>query len=158
ADIVDVCPIAAYNWLKHTGEFGDQADCVALNDIGAGTTDIVIERDNQFRFTRPLNIGGNNITTAIATEFGLNFEDAERVKRQRGFAPTGDPKKDGKGGEVIGGVLQRMVAEIMRSFAYFRSQPGGTHGCPFSGSRPCVDPRRRGGPTCSSRTFQNRVQ
>jgi type IV pilus assembly protein PilM len=124
-DVVDVAPFAAYNWLKHSGEFGDQGDCVALIDIGATTTDIVVERENQFRNTRPLNIGGNDITQAIAAAFGLNFSDAEKLKRERGFAPAGNPETDGKGGEVIGKVLQRMVAEIMRSFAYFRSLPGG---------------------------------
>ena len=124
-DVVDVCPLAAYNWLKHTGEFGDQGDCVALIDIGAVTTDIVIERENQFRFTRPLNVGGNDITRAVSAAFDLNFSDAERLKRQKGFAPTGDPEKDGKGGEVIGQALQRIVSEIMRSFAFFRSLPGG---------------------------------
>jgi len=124
-DIVDVCPFAAYNWLKHSGEFGDPGECVALIDIGAITTDIVIERENKFRFTRPLNVGGNDVTLALGAAFGLNFVDAERVKRQRGFAPTGDAKVDGKGGEVIGGVLQRLVMEINRSFTYFRSLPGG---------------------------------
>ncbi|MBX3180250.1 MAG: type IV pilus assembly protein PilM, partial [Candidatus Hydrogenedentes bacterium] len=124
-DIADVNPLAAYNWLKYTGEFGNSSECVALIDIGAATTDIVIEREGQFRFTRPLNLGGNDITLAIASAFGMKFADAERLKRQRGFAPTGDPNTDGQGGEVIGNVLQRMVSEIMRSFAYFRSLPGG---------------------------------
>ncbi|MFM1918464.1 MAG: type pilus assembly protein PilM [Candidatus Hydrogenedentota bacterium] len=124
-DQVDVCCISAYNWLKHTGEFGDQGECVALIDMGATTTDIVIEREGRFRFTRPLNFGGNDITKAIAAAFGANFQDAERMKRERGFAPTGDPARDGKGGEVIGKALQRFVSETMRSFAYFRSLPGG---------------------------------
>lgn len=124
-DVVDVCCIAAYNWLKHTGEFGDQGECVALIDMGASTTDIVIEREGRFRFTRPLNFGGNDITRAIASSFNVNFQDAERMKRERGFAPTGDAERDGKGGEVIGKALQRFVSEAMRSFAYFRSLPGG---------------------------------
>lgn len=124
-DIADVSPFAAYNWLKYTGEFGEQGECVALIDMGATTTDIVIERENLFRFTRPLNLGGNDVTRAIANAFALNFTDAEMLKRQRGFAPTGDPSKDGRGGQVIGDVLQRLTAEIMRSFAYFRSLPGG---------------------------------
>ena len=122
---VDVCPIAAYNWLKHAGEFGAQGDCVALLDLGASTTDIVIERGNQFRFTRPLNLAGNDITSAIRDAFGLSFADAEKLKRERGFAPTGNPERDGKIGEVIGAVLSRLVTEITRSFAYFRSLPGG---------------------------------
>jgi len=124
-DVADVSPLAAYNWLKHTGEYGDSGECVALVDMGASTTDIVIEREGQFRFTRPLNIGGNDITLAVASAFKQSFVDAERVKRERGFAPTGDPQVDGAGGEVIGNVLQRMVSEIVRSFAYFRSLPGG---------------------------------
>lgn len=124
-DAVDVCPLAAYNWLKHIGEFGNQGECVALIDLGATTTDIVIERGGQFRFTRPLNLAGNDITAAISAEFQLSFAEAEQRKRSHGFAPTGDPQRDGKVGEVIGGVLSRLVTEITRSFAYFRSLPGG---------------------------------
>jgi len=124
-DVVDVSPMAAYNWIKHTGEFGAQGECVALLDLGASTTDIVIERENQFRFTRSLNLGGNDITSAIAAGFSMTFAEAEKLKRERGFAPTGDAKADGRGGEVIGQVLNRLITEINRSFAYFRSQPGG---------------------------------
>lgn len=124
-DSVDVYPIAAYNWLKHSGDFGEEGECVALVDVGASTTEIVIERDNQFRFTRSLNTGGNHITKAIAENFNMSFEEAEKLKRERGFAPTGDPARDGKGGEVIGKVLKRLVGEINRSFAFFRTQPGG---------------------------------
>lgn len=123
--VIDVSPIAAYNWLKTAGEFGTKGDCVALIDLGASTTDIVVERGGQFRFTRSLNLGGNDVTNAISNTFGMSFEEAERLKRQRGFAPTGDAQRDGKGGEVIGQVLTRLVTEINRSFAYFRSQPGG---------------------------------
>jgi type IV pilus assembly protein PilM len=122
---VDVLPLASYNWVRHQGEFGDQGECVALINIGASTTDIVIERGNQFRFTRPLNAGGNDITRAIAEAFNMDFVSAERIKRERAFAPTGDPQKDGTSGEVIGRVLERMAGEIQRSFSYFRSQPGG---------------------------------
>ncbi|HOD51159.1 MAG TPA: type IV pilus assembly protein PilM [Candidatus Hydrogenedentes bacterium] len=123
--VIDVSPIAEYNWLKTTGEFGVKGECVAMIDLGASTSDIVIEREGQFRFTRSLNLGGNDVTSAISNTFGISFEEAERLKCQRGFAPTGDPQRDGKGGEVIGQVLNRLVTEINRSFAYFRSQPGG---------------------------------
>jgi hypothetical protein len=117
--------LAAYNWLKHTGEMGDSGECVALIDLGATTTDIVIERENQFRFPRSLNVGGNDITQAVASAVGCTFAEAEKMKRERAFAPTGDAQRDGKMGEVLGPVLNRLVSEITRSFAYFRSQPGG---------------------------------
>lgn len=124
-DMVDVSPLAAYNWLSHTGEFGDDGQCVALIDLGATTTDIVIQKDNQFKFTRSLHTGGNDVTNAISSAFNMSWEDAEKLKREKGFAPTGDANRDGKGGEVIGRVTGRLINEINRSFAYFRSQPGG---------------------------------
>ncbi len=123
--VVDVLPLAAYNWLKHHHDFGEHGDCVAMIDLGAATTDIVIERGNQFRFTRPLNIGGNDITRALAEAFNMDFVSAERIKRERCFAPTGNPRQDGKAGEIVGRVLQRLASEIIRSFSYFRSLPGG---------------------------------
>ena len=124
-DVVDVSPFAVYNWLKHTGEFGSDGECVAVLDLGATTTEIVIERGNQFRFTRPLNMGGNDVTNALGTALGANFSDAEKFKREKAFAPTGDPARDGKMGEVLSPVLTRLVGEISRSFGYFRSLPGG---------------------------------
>ena len=63
--IVDVCPIAAYNWLKTTGEFGAHGECVALIDLGASTTDIVIA--GAVPVCASLNLGGNDITTRSAT-------------------------------------------------------------------------------------------
>ncbi|MFP6580937.1 MAG: type IV pilus assembly protein PilM [Candidatus Hydrogenedentota bacterium] len=123
--IVDVSPLAAYNWLTHTGDFGEDGQCIALVDMGATTTDIVIQKDNQFKFTRSLHVGGNDVTSALASAFNMPFEEAERLKREKAFAPTGDANRDGRGGEVTGRVLGRLVGEINRSFAYFRSQPGG---------------------------------
>ena len=124
-DTVDVSPMAAYNWLIHTGDFGDDGQCIAMVDMGATTTDIVIQKDNQFKFTRSLHVGGNDVTAALSSAFNMPFEEAERLKREKAFAPTGDAQRDGRGGEVTGRILGRLVGEINRSFAYFRSQPGG---------------------------------
>ncbi len=124
-DIVDVVPFASYSWLKYVGEIPTHGECVALIDLGASTTNIVVEKDGILRNTRTLNIGGNDITQAIADTFNIPFEEAEKLKCERGFAPTGNPQIDGKGGEAIGKVLNRLVNEIQRSFSYFRSLPGG---------------------------------
>jgi type IV pilus assembly protein PilM len=124
-EIVDVSPLAAYNWLCHTGDFGNDGACVAMVDLGATTTDIVIHKDNQFKFTRSLHVGGNDVTAALASAFNMSFLEAERLKCEKAFAPTGNAEQDGRGGEVTGRVLSRLVAEINRSFAYYRSQPGG---------------------------------
>ncbi len=124
-EVVDVIPFASYSWLKYNGELHAHSECVAVVDLGASTTNIVVERDGIFRNTRTLNIGGNDITQAIADTFNITFEEAEKIKCEKGFAPTGNPQIDGKGGESIGRVLNRLVNEIQRSFSYFRSLPGG---------------------------------
>jgi type IV pilus assembly protein PilM len=126
AETVQVGPIATYNWLRTAGQMGGQGESVALIDIGAATTDILIETDGQYRWNRPLSVGGNDITQAIASEGNMSFQDAEAFKRQRAFAPTGDAERDGKAGEVVGRALQRLVSEITRSLSYYRSQPGGS--------------------------------
>ncbi|MCA1901708.1 MAG: pilus assembly protein PilM [Candidatus Hydrogenedens sp.] len=125
-EIVDVIPFASYSWLKYVGEIHAHSESVAIIDLGASTTNIVVERDGIFRNTRTLNLGGNDITQAIADTFNIPFEEAERIKCEKGFAPTGNPQIDGKGGEAIGRVLNRLVSEIQRSFSYFRSLPGGS--------------------------------
>ena len=122
---VEVSPLSAYNWLKHAGEFGTDGQCVAMVDLGASSTEIVIERGGQFRFTRPLNLGGDDITAALAKALGSSFADAEKFKRERAFAPTGDPQRDGKMAEVLMPILNRLATEITRSFGYFRTLPGG---------------------------------
>ena len=124
-DMVDVIPFASYSWLKYNGELHAHNECVAVVDLGASSTNIVVERDGIFRNTRTLNIGGNDITQAIADTFNISFEEAEKIKCEKGFAPTGNPQIDGKGGDAIGRVLNRLVNEIQRSFSYFRSLPGG---------------------------------
>lgn len=124
-DTVDVAPFAAYNWLKAAGQFGTEGECVAMVDIGAATTDIIIENGGQFRYPRSVSIGGNDVTSAIASSMNITFAEAERVKRERAFAPTGDAQKDGQAGEIVGRILNRLANEITKSFAYFRAQPGG---------------------------------
>ncbi|HOV33497.1 MAG TPA: pilus assembly protein PilM, partial [Candidatus Hydrogenedens sp.] len=96
-DIVDVIPFASYSWLKYNGELHAHNECVAVIDLGAVNTNIVVERDGIFRNTRTLNIGGNDITQAIADAFNIPFAEAEKIKCEKGFAPTGNPQIDGKG-------------------------------------------------------------
>lgn len=53
----------------------------ALVDIGAGTTDVIIIKDNTVRYAAVIPFGGNSITNDIKTVFGINTKDAEKLKR-----------------------------------------------------------------------------
>jgi cell division protein FtsA len=62
---------------------------VALMDIGGGTTDIAVYRGGILKHTSVLAIGGNHITNDIAVGLGISFDEAERIKKQYGFALRG---------------------------------------------------------------------
>jgi type IV pilus assembly protein PilM len=132
-DAVDVSPVATYNWLLQNKELSKEAgETSACIDIGASTTDIFIERDGEFRFTRSLTIAGNHITEAIKDALGVPYQEAERLKTTVGRVPLdseGPPDastQEGKVGAVIGEVLGRLSHEINRSFGFFRTQSGGS--------------------------------
>jgi len=132
-DAVDVAPVATYNWLRFNGELSKEpGETTACIDIGASTTDIFIERDGEFRFTRSLTIAGNHITQAIKDALGVPFQEAERLKTTVGRVPLdseGPPDPgtpEGKVAEVIGEILGRLAHEINRSFGFFRTQSGGS--------------------------------
>jgi type IV pilus assembly protein PilM len=71
-------------------------------------------------FTRDITVGGNRYTEAIQKDFGLTYEDAERVKR--GDDVDGVDREQASG--VISSVTEDIVAEIQRSFEFFRSTSG----------------------------------
>ncbi len=62
---------------------------VALMDIGGGTTDIAVYRGGILKQTSVLAIGGNHITNDIAVGLGISIHEAERIKKQYGFALRG---------------------------------------------------------------------
>ncbi len=104
-----------------------QAANVALIDVGAGTTDLVIFREEVLRFTRIIPIGGTYFTRAIAGRLGMSEDEAEALKLTRGQAPLGqdqqfDRPEDAQLCSVIGAVLGELVTEIRRSIDYFRLQ------------------------------------
>jgi len=133
-DAVDVSPVATYNWLKFNDELSkEEGETVACVDIGASTTDIFIERNGEFRFTRSLTVAGNHITEAIKDALSVPYEEAERLKITVGRAylesegpPPDASTQEGQVLAVVGEVLERLAHEINRSFGFFRTQSGGS--------------------------------
>lgn len=65
---------------------------VALVDIGGGTTDIALYKDDWLRHTAVLGIGGNHFTNDISVGLRVPFPEAERIKKKYGsvssFVPS----------------------------------------------------------------------
>ncbi|MFM7340594.1 MAG: cell division protein FtsA, partial [Bacteroidota bacterium] len=59
---------------------------VALIDIGGGTTDIAVFRDNVIRHASIISLAGNQITEDISSGLGILHNQAERLKRDFGHA------------------------------------------------------------------------
>ena len=66
---------------------------VALMDIGAGTTELVVMQNSQVQLVRSIDYGGANFTRELATLMHCPWEEAERVKCSFGSAlPASEPK------------------------------------------------------------------
>lgn len=61
---------------------------IVLLDIGGGTTDLAIFEDRTIRHTAVIPIAGNQVTNDIRKGLGILTEQAEKLKRQYGFAYT----------------------------------------------------------------------
>lgn len=59
---------------------------VALLDIGGGTTDLIIYKDNLIRYTAVIPFGGNSITKDIQEGCKIVFSKAEEIKKEYGSA------------------------------------------------------------------------
>jgi cell division protein FtsA len=67
---------------------------VVLADIGGGTTDIAVFKDNTISHTAILPVAGSQVTRDIAIGLGLSFELAEEMKKKYGNV---NPSHKGKG-------------------------------------------------------------
>jgi cell division protein FtsA len=59
---------------------------VMLIDIGGGTTDMALFKDGTLRYAAALPVGGNHITNDLAIGLKISTEEAERIKKEFGYA------------------------------------------------------------------------
>lgn len=59
---------------------------VAMIDIGGGTTDIAIFKKGVLKYTAGIGIAGSLVTNDIVEALGISEQEAERVKREYGYA------------------------------------------------------------------------
>ncbi len=89
-----IAPLALADALLGNNE--KRSGC-ALVDFGAGTTTVQVYKDNILRHLVVLPLGGNSITGDIMSEYMMESDEAERLKRQNGLAyvaaPTEKPKQ-----------------------------------------------------------------
>ncbi len=125
-EVVDVTSLALFNSLTY-GQESRKDEVVTFINIGATTTDLGIQKDGMLHFTRSFPIGGNDLTEALCARLGIDFLEAERLKREVTI-PAESANKEEKAhriSEAIDSFLKALVAEIRHSFDYYQSQPDG---------------------------------
>ena len=116
--VMDVDAFALANMYELNYEMS--AGITALLNIGASVMNISILKDGMSIFTRDITVGGNRYTEALQKEFGLGYEDAERVKR----GAIAEGLDASNVATVMSSVTEDIVGETQRSFDFFRSTTG----------------------------------
>ncbi|MCL0083048.1 pilus assembly protein PilM [Thermodesulfovibrionales bacterium] len=114
--IVDTDSFAISN--LHEVNYGANAkDNIAVINIGARITNIVILQNGMPAFTRDYNIGSNYHTEELKRSLNISEEDAERLKMKSSSA--GISPDDAQ--RIINSASDELCGEIYKEFEYFKS-------------------------------------
>ncbi|WP_052667336.1 type IV pilus assembly protein PilM [Nitriliruptor alkaliphilus] len=115
---VDLNPFAVLRSMGRTSRI-DTGNEVVI-DVGAGVTDIVVHEAGTPTFVRILVLGGDDITSALASGLGISSQEAEARKRQLGIG--GDPSD--VAARIVSDRAEQFVDEIRSSLDYYQAQAG----------------------------------
>lgn len=113
--IVDVEAYAmenAYELITH--QVPEDAETVAVVDVGATMTQLVVLRDGKAVYTREQVFGGKQLTDEIMRRYGLSYEEAGQAKREGGLPEDYES-------EVLEPFKEAMVQQVSRSLQFFFS-------------------------------------
>lgn len=113
--VVDIEAYALENacqFLRHQMPAGGVKKTVAIFDIGASTTSLLVLHDMATVYTRDQAFGGKLLTEEIMRQFGMSFEEAGKAKKFGDLPET-------YGTEVLPGFVADMGQQIDRSLQFF---------------------------------------
>lgn len=98
-------------------------------ELGASSSDIAVVSQGILRFSRVIPIAGINLTRAIATTMNINFEEAEKTKKEQGAAIVDDELQHSMSltvtrqvSNIMAPLLGGLMNEVQRSLAYYESR------------------------------------
>lgn len=99
--------------LLRVGGLLEERESFMLIDIGAGTTDMAIVHEGRLILFRSLPTGGNALSSSLSASLGLNYGEAEELKKVKEIEELKPHIED---------VLATIVNETMRCFDYVIGQ------------------------------------
>lgn len=120
-------PLALQKSLKFCLDEGAVQGTVALVNVGASFSSINIFSSDRLRHNRTISIAGNSFTKAIGQNLNVSFEEAEKIKREKGEIKVGESADDVQPAtqkifSLVEPVLKELVTEVQRSIDYYRSR------------------------------------
>src|SRR3954447_6203806 len=95
-------------------------DVVTLLNIGASTMNVNIVKGTRSLFTRDITVGGSQFTDVLQRSLGLNFQQAEAVKR--GVTDVVDGIEEKSIEPLMNNVTEIVAMEIQKTFDFYRAQ------------------------------------
>lgn len=96
---------------------------IALVDVGAATTNVLITQGGVPQFARIIPAGGDDLTSALAGQLDVSIDDADRIKRTLGLASGKQlPDAHRQSVEVIYAVTSELLTGIRNTISYFTNQ------------------------------------
>jgi cell division protein FtsA len=95
----------------------EKQDGVLIADIGGGTTDLALFKDNTIYHTSVLPVAGYQVTRDISIGLGITYEMAEEMKKRYGDVTPREKDKTGKEISITGdghSVSYNDLSEIIR--------------------------------------------
>lgn len=112
----------------------DFNETMAIIEIGASYTHITIIANGQFGLTRSVTLAGNNFTENIANILSLETAEAERIKEEEMAVVSEEIERarlsphGQEASRAIEPILEELIREIRRSFAFYDYQQTPTTG------------------------------
>ncbi len=113
---VDLIPFALTRRLVPTA---DATGTVAVVDIGAQTTSLVVATDGVPQFVRIISTGGADVTSSLANTLQIAPDQAETVKRHLGMADAGRTADDNHAIAVAQQAAGELFVSLRNTINYF---------------------------------------
>lgn len=119
---VDLTPFATVRSLARADPLGMAVETEAVIDIGASTTTLVVHSNGIPQFVRLLMMGGQDVTTRLMEDLGVNLPTAESLKRETTLTDESAMASDAHSpAGVMSSVVQSLVEELRGSLDYFQA-------------------------------------
>lgn len=113
---VDLIPFALTRVLSPTQA---QHGTIAIIQVGADTTSVVLATDGVPQFVRIIPSGGDDITRSLAGRLDIPFDQAEAVKRHFGIGPGARTPDDARAVAAVFDTVNELVTSLRNTINYY---------------------------------------